>query len=109
MEELEKGLRDRNSTVRPIESIIQGPWGHSETKTPTKQHTVVGPGPWAHTYVADVKLGLHMIPEQVVLKLSLQPLRSAWNLFPKLSYFVQLLGVKKHLALQRLSVPGRII
>ena len=47
---------DRNSTGRPIESVILDPWGLSETEPPIKEDTWNWPRPPC-SYVLDVKLG----------------------------------------------------
>jgi hypothetical protein len=41
----------------------------AETEPPTKEHTQVGPRPPC-TYVVDVQLGLHVVPEQLEQGLS---------------------------------------
>jgi hypothetical protein len=51
--------RVRNSTRRPVVNL-PGLLG-LESKPPTKEHTQAGPRP-SYTYVADVKLGLHVGP-----------------------------------------------
>ena len=74
MEEQEgfQGLKgDRNATERSTESTKSpGLLGISEIEPLAKNHTCAGPSSPATTYVADVKLGLHVGPEQLEQGLS---------------------------------------
>jgi len=48
---------DRNSTGKPIESSPL--WGLPDIEPPTREQTWAGTIPHPHTYVGDVKPGLH--------------------------------------------------
>lgn len=65
MEELGEGLKALKEmgtpTGVPTELTNLDPWELSETEPPTKEHTQAGPRP-PRSYVADMKLGLHVSP-----------------------------------------------
>ena len=71
-EKLREGLRDPKNTGTPQEdqqSQLTFTLGISASEPPTKEHTQAGPRSPC-TYVTDVQLGLHVVPEQLEQGLS---------------------------------------